>query len=104
LAKRFKPRAIPNDVSLPEDPLAAQCFESFFKGMNYYSALQDEDGHWPGDYGGPMFLMPGLVIASYVTNSELLPEQKREMIRYLHNHQDPEDGGWGLHIESHSTM
>lgn len=27
--------------------------------------LQADDGHWPGDYGGPMFLMPGMVIALY---------------------------------------
>ena len=27
----------------------------------FYSTLQAEDGHWAGDYGGPMFLLPGLV-------------------------------------------
>ncbi|KAK9097605.1 hypothetical protein Sjap_023102 [Stephania japonica] len=30
-------------------------------------------------------------------------EHRREMRRYLHNHQN-KDGGWGLHIEGHSTM
>lgn len=29
--------------------------------------LQCEDGHWAGDYGGPMFLMPGLIFACYIT-------------------------------------
>lgn len=29
--------------------------------------LQADDGHWPGDYGGPMFLMPGMVIALHTT-------------------------------------
>ncbi|KAL8499871.1 hypothetical protein ACS0TY_019757 [Phlomoides rotata] len=24
--------------------------------------FQAKDGHWPGDYGGPMFLLPGLVL------------------------------------------
>ncbi|KAH7572484.1 hypothetical protein JRO89_XS04G0263000 [Xanthoceras sorbifolium] len=38
--------------------------------------LQTEDGFWPGDYGGPLFLLPGL----------------------------NKDGGWGLHIEGKSTM
>lgn len=28
---------------------------------------QADDGHWPGDYGGPMFLMPGMVITLYTT-------------------------------------
>ena len=31
------------------------------RGALFYSTIQDEDGHWAGDYGGPMFLMPGLV-------------------------------------------
>ena len=30
-----------------------------------FTALQADDGHWPGDYGGPMFLMPGMIIALY---------------------------------------
>lgn len=31
------------------------------RGALFYSTIQDEGGHWPGDYGGPMFLIPGLV-------------------------------------------
>jgi cycloartenol synthase len=76
------------------------------RAINYHSTLQARDGHWGGDYGGPMFLMPGLVIALSITgalNAVLTKEHKREMIRYLYNHQN-KDGGWGLHIESPSTM
>jgi hypothetical protein len=74
--------------------------------LGFYEQLQCEDGHWPGDYGGPMFLMPGLVIACYVTgvlNTVLSPAHQAEMVRYLRNHQNG-DGGYGLHIEGHSTM
>ncbi|KAJ6677482.1 TERPENE CYCLASE/MUTASE FAMILY MEMBER, partial [Salix purpurea] len=31
------------------------------------------------------------------------PEYRKEIFRYIYNHQN-EDGGWGLHIESHSNM
>ncbi|NP_001310632.1 cycloartenol synthase [Ricinus communis] len=76
------------------------------RALNYYSSIQADDGHWPGDYGGPMFLMPGLIIALSITgalNAILSEEHKREMCRYLYNHQN-RDGGWGLHIEGPSTM
>ncbi len=76
------------------------------EGISFYSKLQQADGHWPGDYGGPMFLMPGLVITCYVTgclDTVLTAPHKAEMLRYLKNHQNS-DGGYGLHIEGHSTM
>ncbi len=76
------------------------------QAASFYATLQQEDGHWPGDYGGPMFLLPGLVITCYVTgtlDTVLSPKHKEEMVRYLLNHQNP-DGGFGLHIEGHSTM
>lgn len=31
------------------------------RALSFYSTLQAEDGFWPGDYGGPLFLLPGLV-------------------------------------------
>lgn len=64
-------------------------------GLSFYSTLQAPDGHWPGDYGGPMFLMPGLLIALHVTGAMdrvLSKEHKTEMVRYLCNHAN-DDGG-----------
>ncbi|KAG8373914.1 hypothetical protein BUALT_Bualt11G0074800 [Buddleja alternifolia] len=76
------------------------------KALRFYSTLQAEDGHWPGDYGGPLFLLPALIIALSVMDilSTILPkEHQKEIRRYLYNHQNV-DGGWGLHIEGRSSM
>lgn len=72
-------------------------------GSKFYCQLQDTDGHWPGDYGGPLFLLPGLLIVCYICSIELTREERSEMIRYLRNTQLA-DGGWGLHTRDKSTM
>ncbi|KAL2896648.1 Lupeol synthase, partial [Bienertia sinuspersici] len=51
-------------------------------------------------------LMRMQVIALHITgatNTVLSQEHQKEIKRYIYNHQN-EDGGWGLHIEGHSTM
>jgi cycloartenol synthase len=42
------------------EKLDAKRVEDHLKGaISFYECLQQDDGHWPGDYGGPMFLFPG---------------------------------------------
>jgi hypothetical protein len=72
-------------------------------GFRFFEQLQTDDGHWAGEYGGPMFLMPGLVITCYLTGVDLCHPQRVEMIRYLRNRQ-LQDGSWGLHIEGDGTI
>ena len=97
---------LPSQIPFPEDlkdTLSKKAFQAAYKGIHYYKHLQADEGHWPGDYGGPMFLLPGLVIASYVTETPFPPAHQALMKQYFLNHQN-EDGGWGLHLEGKSTM
>ncbi|KAF9245283.1 terpenoid cyclases/protein prenyltransferase alpha-alpha toroid [Melanogaster broomeanus] len=90
-------------LNLPALPKANTPLEAAQNGYTCYKHLQSHDGHWAGEYGGPMFLLPGLVIGSYVAGLGFKEEERLEMIRYLINRAHPEDGGWGIHIEGHST-
>lgn len=47
----------------PASADAQSVVEAVMKGMKFYVGLQAEDGHWAGDYGGPLFLLPGLTVS-----------------------------------------
>jgi cycloartenol synthase len=61
--------------------LASESLACARHGINYYQHIQEDDGHWAGDYGGPMFLMPGLVISCYISNTPFAEEERQEMMR-----------------------
>ena len=84
-------------------PEAKTPLDAARNGFQFYKRIQSDDGHWAGEYGGPMFVLPGFVIGMYVTHTPIPEEWKIEMIRYLSN-KAKEDGGWGIHIEGPSTV
>jgi lanosterol synthase len=59
-----------------EDAQPSDAYSAAVKGLQFYQQLQCDDGHWAGDYGGPNFLMPGLISALYVTKAPF-PEEKK---------------------------
>ncbi|KAL8277972.1 hypothetical protein RQP46_009604 [Phenoliferia psychrophenolica] len=88
------------------DP-AGDPWQAAKKGFEFYKRLQSPDGHWSGEYGGPLFLQGGLFIALYVTKTPIPNEWKIETARYLANIQrrgGDGDEGWGIHIEGKSTV
>ncbi|KAI5291790.1 Lanosterol synthase (Oxidosqualene--lanosterol cyclase), partial [Ascosphaera atra] len=95
---------LPTTQGLPDLPPAKTPLQAADNGLEFFSKLQLEPGNWACEYGGPMFLIPGIVIAWYVTKTPIKPEYKIEIRRYLFARQHPEDGGWGLHIEGHSSV
>ncbi|NOQ13915.1 MAG: hypothetical protein GQ583_05465 [Methyloprofundus sp.] len=108
--KVFRQQAIQKNASryrgkkpVSEDKQEQLLIDSLIKGMHYFSQLQSEEGHWPGDYGGPLFLLPGLLIAAYISDTPFPKPHQQMMKIYLFNHQHI-DGGWGMHMEGEPAV
>jgi len=93
----------PNANYENEKPLFGSPEQAVEEAVKFYATIQTEDGHWAGDYGGPMFLLPGIIIVLYIANVTLPKPYYNEMIRYIFSKQN-DDGGYGLHIEGESTI
>ena len=89
---------------LPELPRPTSPSSSVHNAISFFSHLQLPPGNWACEYGGPMFLLPGLVVTWYVTETPVPEPFSIEIKRYLFARQHPEDGGWGLHIEGESSV
>ncbi|KAK3704652.1 hypothetical protein LTR37_013751 [Vermiconidia calcicola] len=97
------------DTQQPDLPPAKTPLQACENGIKFYSKLQLPPGNWGCEYGGPMFLLPGLIITLYVTDQRLSRPEELEIIRYIFNMQNigdknGGDGGWGLHVEADSSV
>ncbi|KAF2192004.1 lanosterol synthase [Zopfia rhizophila CBS 207.26] len=92
------------DTGLPGLPPAKTPLESAHNALSFFSLLQLPPGNWACEYGGPMFLLPGLIITWYVTETPIPTSHAIEIKNYLFARQHPGDGGWGLHIEGNSSV
>ncbi|KAI8569202.1 hypothetical protein RHMOL_Rhmol02G0260700 [Rhododendron molle] len=60
------------------------------KAVRLNCAIQSKDGHWPAENTGPHIYTPPMLISLYISgaiSTVLTAEHKKEMIRYLYNHQ-----------------
>lgn len=104
--KKFKQRIPQVKVDDGEEISYDHATATLRRSVHLFAALQAEDGHWPAENAGPMYFIQPLVICLYITghlDSVFPAEHKKEILRYLFCHQN-EDGGWGFHIDGHSTM
>ncbi|KAI2778210.1 terpene synthase [Daldinia loculata] len=92
------------DTGLPTLPKPNKPLDSVVNGLTFFEKLQLPSGQWGCEYGGPMFLLPGIVITWYVTKTPIPWYTATEIKNYLFARANPEDGGWGLHIEGESTV
>ncbi|EEF35089.1 Cycloartenol synthase, putative [Ricinus communis] len=104
--KNFKQKIPKVKVEDGEEITSEIAAAALRRSVHLFSALQASDGHWCAENGGLLFFLPPLVFAVYITghlNTVFSPEHRKEILRYIYCHQN-EDGGWGIHIEGHSTM
>ncbi len=73
------------------------------QAITAFTARQREDGAWPADYGGALFLIPIYVVAVRFTGYDLAPQDRDDLVRYLLGVQN-DDGGWGLHADGPSFL
>ncbi|KAK7207852.1 terpenoid cyclases/protein prenyltransferase alpha-alpha toroid [Myxozyma melibiosi] len=92
------------DNDLPELPRAENAYDAALNGLRFFKELQLDEGFWACRYGGPMFLLIGMVAVHYYTKTPFPEPWRIEVIRYLTNTAHPVDGGWGLHSEDKSTV
>ena len=91
-----------SDVAPSREARARRAIDLAQKNLRH---LQAADGHWPGDYGGPMFLLPMLVALYHASGTldRVAPERRAGMVRYFF-HVQHADGGIGLHSEDPRGM
>jgi len=73
------------------------------RGLDFLFSLQKDDGSFPADYGGSLFLTPMYVCLTYIMGIEHDEKTKAGIKKYLLNHQR-KDGSFGLHIEGEGTV
>ncbi|MED6186932.1 hypothetical protein PIB30_071476 [Stylosanthes scabra] len=58
---KFEPVLAPIEVGDEEHITAREVMTTMRRALTFYSSIQAQDGHWPGEFCGPLFLMQPLV-------------------------------------------
>ena len=86
-------------AALDRDPVS----DALARGAARLGELQEEDGAWRSEYGGPAFLLPMAVAAYHIAGEPLPAGLGQGVVRQLRGVVDAE-GGVGLHPEGRGTV
>lgn len=103
-ASNFTKFQLQTNWNPPRFPKPTSPHEAAKNAMSFLVGIQDDSGIFPCQYGGPMFMVCGYVIAKYFTKVPFSPEERIEITRYIVNRAHPVDGGWGLHSFDKTTV
>lgn len=84
-------------------PSREELTDALTRGVTWLERTQEKDGSWPGNYGGPLFLLPLFVATCRIIEEPIEDDAREKMLAYLFSVQNP-DGGFGLHVEGPSTV
>ncbi|MED6175484.1 Lupeol synthase [Stylosanthes scabra] len=92
LRKENKCGAIPAAIKVGEEEKIREeaLITTMRRALTFFSSIQSHQGHWPAEFACPLFFIQPLVMVLYITgylDVVLGAEHKKEIIRYLYNHQ-----------------
>lgn len=79
--------------------------ELIHNGARFFSETQVRDqGCWAADLCCIFFVTPMMVISWYITGAQIDEAYIIEMIRFMFNSQNPENGGWPTYLEEEPSL
>ncbi|PWY68806.1 lanosterol synthase [Aspergillus eucalypticola CBS 122712] len=82
--------------SLPANTVS----EAIYKGVKFHTNTQVRDlGCWAADLSCIFFVTPMLVMTWYITGARIDEAYVIELIRFMFNCQNPDNGGWATYLE-----
>ncbi|GLB20946.1 hypothetical protein AtubIFM61612_010894 [Aspergillus tubingensis] len=89
---------IPTDS--PDPRPAKTTTEAIQRGARFHTNTQVRDlGCWATDMSCIFFVTPMMIIAWYITGAQIDEAYIVELIRFMFNYQNPENGGWPTYLE-----
>ncbi|PGH15493.1 hypothetical protein AJ80_05510 [Polytolypa hystricis UAMH7299] len=92
-------------TSAPDFVAAKRPSQAVFNGARFQSRFQVRElGCWAADLSCILFVTPMLIFSWYITGADIDEAHAIELVNYLFDCQDPEDGGWPTYMRQKTTL